>query len=157
MRITTTRTIYNPKNEKVFDFPADTILDNIILDLWNHIAKYLNHHFVVGDSVTIYPGYRPMRKDEFNAKELACCNEKELLVSISQVDIETNRFLIDGNHIETAFGIVNCRKNNDDKIIYLTVGIFGLMEHYMIELIRANVVNSSPYYTLLVPDIKLIK
>lgn len=59
--------IYNSQNEKVFEFPFYTILDNVIPDLWNDILKYTSYHpFILGNETTSYPCYRKMSEDEFN-------------------------------------------------------------------------------------------
>lgn len=59
---------------KLFEFPCDTILDKIIPDLWSDVVKYMNYNpFAFGVYGQTYPGYRIMKKKEFEEnKELFC-------------------------------------------------------------------------------------
>lgn len=60
---------------KLFEFPCDTTLDKIIPDLWSDVVKYMNYYpFAFGVSGTTYPGYRIMKKEEFEACKGKFCD-----------------------------------------------------------------------------------
>jgi len=58
--------VYDSTGKKIFKFPDNTILNIIVLDLWNDIAKYMCYHpFMICNAVG-YPFYRKMTDDEFH-------------------------------------------------------------------------------------------
>jgi hypothetical protein len=53
--------------KQILRYPKNTLLDDIIADLWGEIEKYLScSPFMFGISGDVYPGYREMTKGEFN-------------------------------------------------------------------------------------------
>jgi hypothetical protein len=60
-----TKTICDKDNKKILKYPIDTILDNIVNDLWTDIIKYMDFEFAIGCSHEIYAGYRKINEKEF--------------------------------------------------------------------------------------------
>lgn len=56
----TIRRVFNERNNLIYQFPAETLLDNIIPDLWPTIIHYENTKIVfgLGNYNDAYPGYR---------------------------------------------------------------------------------------------------
>ena len=68
--IKTIRIVYDLNGTKILEIPIDTSLDNIIADLWSGIIKYMDYHpFIISNADRIIPGYRSIRKEEFNGKK----------------------------------------------------------------------------------------
>jgi hypothetical protein len=67
LKITTkcTRTLSDGCGNKLFKFPTKTLLDNIIIDLWNDIMKYTKPPFILCNRLIPCSGYRNVTKDEF--------------------------------------------------------------------------------------------
>lgn len=63
--------IITDKNDKIIlKFPIDTVLDNIIDDLWNNIIKYMDYQpFLIAIPKYALSGYRLIREDEFDSKK----------------------------------------------------------------------------------------
>lgn len=65
-----TKIIRDFNGDKLLKFPMDTLLDMICDDLWSEMIKYLEYHIAIGDYSESYPGYRLMRKEDFNKKKI---------------------------------------------------------------------------------------
>lgn len=59
-----TRTLVDIDGNKIFRFPAETLLDNIIPDLWIDIMRY-SHRFILWNRLIPCPGYRKVTEEEF--------------------------------------------------------------------------------------------
>jgi hypothetical protein len=129
-------------------------LDNIIPDLWNEIIKYMGYHVVVGHSFGTYPGYRQMRKNEFNEKLFIDYYLKEgTLQNISDLDIGFVNLIIDGYMVMSEYGRIGIHAENANiKNAKITVGIFSLNKSYRIFISGEKTIQTA-YYTLFVPDI----
>lgn len=58
-----TNIVKDSNENELYKFPCGTLLDNIILDLWNDIIKYMCHHqYALGIHNKTYIGYRNMTK-----------------------------------------------------------------------------------------------
>lgn len=58
--------VYNSNNDNILQYSPNTLLDRILVDLWNDIIKYLDlHPFIVCDKIAYHYPYRPMKKEEF--------------------------------------------------------------------------------------------
>ena len=59
--------IVNSNNQKIYNFPANTVLDNILPDLWSKIIEYYYHHktFAFGTEKTKKSNYRQVGRREF--------------------------------------------------------------------------------------------
>jgi hypothetical protein len=56
-------------NKMIKKFPSDTLFNEIYPDLLNVINEYLNISFTVGLKNDVYPNYRPITQDEFDASK----------------------------------------------------------------------------------------
>lgn len=66
MSIDSIKIVYDSNKKEILKFPVNTILDNVAVDLWSEIIKYMcRHQYALGISDCIYSGYRAMSKDEF--------------------------------------------------------------------------------------------
>lgn len=62
-----TRTIYDANDKKQLVIPRDSLLNDIVLDLWSAIIGYMDYHqFIIGKKKL---GYRKIGLDEFNDKK----------------------------------------------------------------------------------------
>lgn len=74
MRPTITKTLCDYKGNIILNFPIDTLLDNIIIDLWSHIIKYLDLcDYIIGDVGVSYLGYHQITNEEFNMEKFKNC------------------------------------------------------------------------------------
>lgn len=61
-----TRTLIDSNGKEIYEFPANTLLDNILPDLWNDIMKYIKRDkFILRNRLLPCPGFRKVTKDEF--------------------------------------------------------------------------------------------
>ena len=50
----------------IFELPQNTLLDNILVDLWPTIAKYgVQYPFILCDYYNQLPGFRKIKREEF--------------------------------------------------------------------------------------------
>lgn len=66
-----TNKITNPADEILFEYPGNTALDPINVDLWTMILKYYQSSlfFAIGKSVKTYSGYRMVKKEDLQMKD----------------------------------------------------------------------------------------
>lgn len=64
-----TKIIRDSKGDVLFEFPENTLLDNILSDLWGKIFWYKLVPFALGISYKHYPGYRAVTLTEFDNKK----------------------------------------------------------------------------------------
>jgi hypothetical protein len=58
--------IKTAEGKELFKLPIDTLLDRIIPDLWNDMARYrFNYQFIFCDRLNPLGGFRAVKKDEF--------------------------------------------------------------------------------------------
>jgi hypothetical protein len=66
MSLETIKIICDQNKKRILEFPNDTILDRIILDLWNDIVRYMDYHpFVIANASETISGYRKIKAEEF--------------------------------------------------------------------------------------------
>ena len=65
----TIREISNSSGKVLFVYPANTVLDNILPELWVNIIDNMYHPFVVGKYNLQYPGYRLVTNNDFSKQE----------------------------------------------------------------------------------------
>jgi hypothetical protein len=122
----TVRKIYNDNGIVIFEFPAKTLLDKIILDLWNEIIKYINcHEFILWNFSVPCPGYRKVRKNEFETLKKSFINYYNKNEGIPNI-LNTNcpiatQFIIDENYTDTihTFFTTLCKYSDDKTKIVL--------------------------------------
>ena len=66
MSVTISQVISDNNGKQMFQFPKNTLLDNILIDLWNNIMRYYTTPFAVGLRNKTYPGYRLVTEDDVN-------------------------------------------------------------------------------------------
>jgi len=108
MKISTVRVMHDSNNKKVFEFPIDTLLDNIILDLWNDIIKYVDYHIILGANNSIYPGYRKMKKEEFDGEKIMDYYFKGSFKHIMKCHLACNYLAINNYYTKTKNGPIQC-------------------------------------------------
>lgn len=63
------RKISSPTGEVLFVYPANTLLDFIILDLWPIIINHFIYEFVIGNYNKQYSGYRLVNNDDIKIQK----------------------------------------------------------------------------------------
>lgn len=70
MNLTITKILRDSKEKIILNFPVDTLLDNISIDLWSYIIRYLDlKDYLIGDAKVSYIGYHPVTNEEFNMEK----------------------------------------------------------------------------------------
>jgi len=93
--------------EIIFEFPSKTLLDGILLDLWQIISNYhiCSKPFIIGKCNKEYLNYRQVTSHDFSVEK-----NKKLFIDYYQ----NNKFFCDDlNNIRALRGI-NCFINIDD-------------------------------------------
>lgn len=122
-----TKTIYDSNKKKIFKFPCDTELDRIIMDLWGHIARYIGivcYPYALGNSNTAYPGYRNLKRDEFNAKKFVnYCLENDNTIynfgnptSIEYIAVDGHYILLSGRYLDCE-NLTQINKKSDPCVL----------------------------------------
>jgi hypothetical protein len=116
LTINPTNTIYNSNKKRLFTFPNNTTLDNIIPDLWNIIIGYMDvAPFIIGLKSANYPGYRELKNGEFDKyrhKILKYYLINNGMDNIFNLYLNGAILLIDGCNILTEEGTIKCDDNN---------------------------------------------
>lgn len=96
-----TKTISDIYENILFEFPENTLLDNILPDLWSEILKYQVVPFIIGDPNLTYPGFHLISKDEF----LDCVDDimeyyhsNKGISNVFDLDTKTNFHFLIGDH-----------------------------------------------------------
>ena len=63
-------------DNQLLKFPKYTLLDNIPLELWGHIAQYFYYQFYIGNYGKNYEGFRKISRNEIT-KDFANYGRKE--------------------------------------------------------------------------------
>lgn len=68
-----TKKVIDSNDNIIYEFPGDTLLDNILPDLWPSIISYqhCNHPFKIGKKNTQYTGYRVIYDEECDTKQFS--------------------------------------------------------------------------------------
>lgn len=113
--------IYGPKKEILFTFPCDTILDKIILDLWNDIIKYINiPSFAIGLKSVNYQEYRELKDGEFyryRHEILKYYSVNKGIKNIFNLNLMNAILVINDLQVMTCEGRVACDCDDDKKLI----------------------------------------
>jgi len=153
--IKTVRIVYDSNNKKVFKFPIDTILDNVIPDLWHDIIGYANCEIFIGDSTTKYYGFRPMKKEEFNEKQIMDYYGRKSFGIFEKSACEFLDFVIEGCFVHSQSESVKCFLGNRgyDRILFSVRKC--IMDNDCEIYISNEIANTPPYYTFFVPNLKI--
>lgn len=92
------------KNDKVFEFYKDTVLDNIYYDLWTEIMKYYTiPSFAFGKPNENYPGYHSLTLEEFYMHKEDIINHYNKNKTLYSFDNQCNEtwLTINGHHLQT--------------------------------------------------------
>lgn len=151
--IKTIRVVYNSDNKKVFGFPIDTLLDHIIPDLWHDIIRYMNCEIFIGNSTTKYHGFRSMKKEEFNGKQIMDYYWGKSLGTFMKINCEFIDLVIGDYFIQSEGKIVSCYlgKNKYDKTLF-SAGDYVIEDDCEIY-VSDEIADAPPYYTFFVPNI----
>lgn len=138
-----TNTITDSKGNKLFKFPGDTTLDNIIPDLWNDIIKYLNVPlFIFGLESANYPGYRVLKRDEFDIyknKFVDYYIKNQGIPNIFDIHLTTQiYFIIDGYYVVTCKGYTTCSYDENKTIFIIQTHSVDLCHKYLRSLCASN-------------------
>lgn len=168
------KTICDSYGDKLLEFSVGTLLDRIILDLWNEISRYWGYHVVIGYYGKKYDGYRMMTKDEFDSNKFVKYYSEIGGLLWIEYDGECDEYdenrenykkgiighlVIDDlcviyNSVKARYCITCCiNKEHKNKII-LVFGGGGLHEYHQLELIKAKPIYKSDMVSLFIPDIK---
>lgn len=110
IKIKNVNIVYN-SNKNIFEYPTDTLLDKICVDIWGDIMRYLNYQpFIVSDGKTPVFGYRKMKKEEFKIYKnsfLAYYYQNERIIyGLEKYEIKNSTLLsIDDYLIGARYGI----------------------------------------------------
>jgi hypothetical protein len=108
------RSIYNHANQKIYEFPGDTLLDNILIDLWSVIIKYTQHVFALKNLGKVHDDYRVMKLEEFHSHKDIFFDyiEKNGLVDIFGDYYNNYYFSIDDYQVVILGCLARCVNNN---------------------------------------------
>lgn len=152
MKLATIRILYDSNDKEIFKFPVDTILDNVIIDLWNDIMRYM-YTFVIGDNGTKYFGYRQMKKEEFNENMFKSYYLKGHMECITNLRCFSERLVIDDCYLESMKHYVRCFREgpyeDNKQRIKFGVGSSWLNKDHKI-IISSDAITTTSNYTLFV-------
>lgn len=92
------KVLCDSKGKTILIFPFDTLLDNVIMDLWSHVMRYLVlRPYIIGDVRIKYPGYHPVTNEEFNMENfLNYYFENNGIRFKAEYDLYAKQFLLVG-------------------------------------------------------------
>lgn len=131
MKISAVKIVYDSTDKEILKYPVDTLLDNIYYDLWNVIIKYLDYHpFIINHCVSNCPGYRPVKKNEFNLNKFLSYYFKNYSIpTLNNASIYDKNLIIDGHYLyRNTFGI-SCFTIANHKKISFRQGISPVIEN----------------------------
>lgn len=151
--------VMDSKGNKIFKLPSDTILDNIIPDLWTDIIKYqYTCDFILCDNWNQFPGFRIVKRDEWpqiQSKFIEYYDKYGGIPNISNFrsDNSNSYLVIDGNYVDMNGEYVTCDIIKNDTI--LTILRYTFKANYGFN-VRNHVITMIPgvdHLVIMVPDL----
>src|SRR5690606_34005597 len=108
--------IFRSNGDLILDYPLNTLLDRILLDLWSIIIRYIekiNMHFYIGKYDTTYENYRLISQSEcmlniFKHNFKNCYVGKGGLLSLDDIDdLEDGYLCCNGYYLDIDGIIIN--------------------------------------------------
>lgn len=156
-----TNVIKDSKGNKLYKFPCNTLLDDILIDLWSEIIKYMYYHqYALGIHNKTHIGYRKMTKDEFDSHKVNFLNYYWMnkgIYSLDDLGSSENKFLtVDGHYIKFNSYVISFSSISKNNKTLIKSKMFTDAKMFNVDDYKVNMQNfylQDSILVLLVPDI----
>jgi hypothetical protein len=152
--------IMDSKGNKIFKLPSDTLLDNIIPDLWTDIIKYqYTYEFILCDNWNQFPGFRIVKQDEWPSMQSKFLNYYNQYGGIPNIanfksDNDHSYLVMDNNYVDLYGHYVTCDViKNDTKIVLMGNNNTIMNSNFTIRNHTIVKIDDIDHLVLMVPDL----